>query len=89
MRLWVKRYDAERLAVRAASVNGGQLAANVDTPGSNEHSPAAAGSHDPLLERELDSMRRQLQKLQAENDVLKRAFIMFSSEWSKQPPSKD
>ncbi|WP_419458353.1 transposase [Agrobacterium tumefaciens] len=35
------------------------------------------------IEAEIDSLRRKIQKLQAENDVLKRAFVVFSSEWSK------
>lgn len=32
---------------------------------------------------ELDALHRRIEKLQAENDVLKRAFVAFSSEWSK------
>lgn len=35
------------------------------------------------VEAEIESLRRKIQKLQAENDVLKRAFVVFSSEWSK------
>ncbi len=32
---------------------------------------------------ELKALHRKIEKLQAENDVLKRAFVAFSSEWSK------
>ncbi|MGP4727557.1 transposase [Agrobacterium deltaense] len=35
------------------------------------------------VEAEMNSLRRRIEKLQAENDVLKRAFVVFSSEWSK------
>ncbi|WP_191990695.1 hypothetical protein, partial [Limosilactobacillus reuteri] len=47
--------------------------------------PIKAGGN-PLPENvsaELDVLRRKIEKLQAENDVLKRAFVAFSSEWSK------
>lgn len=32
---------------------------------------------------ELEALHRKIEKLQAENDVLKRAFVAFSSEWTK------
>lgn len=89
MRLWVKRHDAERLAPRATSVNGAQPAPETKTPVTDAPPLPTIGPHAPSLVRELDNMRRQIQKLQAENDVLKRAFVMFSSEWAKQAPSQD
>jgi len=46
--------------------------------------PSKANGHRlESVEGELESLRRKIQKLQAENDVLKRAFVVFSSEWSK------
>lgn len=35
------------------------------------------------MREQLDSMRKKIEQLQAENDVLKRAFVVFSTEWSK------
>lgn len=59
-----------RLWVRDHDVEklGGKSAA---TPQSND------------VAAELEALRRKIQKLQTENDVLKRAFVAFSSEWSK------
>ncbi|RJG46286.1 transposase [Mesorhizobium sp. DCY119] len=39
-------------------------------------------SEDELVQ-ELNALRRKIQKLQAENEVLKRAFVAFSSDWTK------
>lgn len=36
------------------------------------------------MQSELQSLRRQIQKLRTENDVLKRAFVVFSSEWGRE-----
>ncbi len=36
------------------------------------------------MQSELQALRRQIQKLRTENDVLKRAFVVFSSEWSRE-----
>lgn len=33
------------------------------------------------MKSELQLLRRQIQKLRTENEVLKRAFVVFSSEW--------
>lgn len=33
------------------------------------------------MQSELHTLRRQIQKLRTENEVLKRAFVVFSSEW--------
>ncbi len=74
LRLWVKKSDAERLEHRQA------------LGGSTNHEE---GSQEGRLisprqfEVELDKMRRQIQKLKAENEVLKRAFVVFSSEWQE------
>ncbi len=38
---------------------------------------------DADLRAELGNLRRKIQKLQSENEVLKRAFVAFSSDWSK------
>lgn len=42
-----------------------------------------AGPQSNSSTAELEALRRKIEKLQAENDVLKRAFVAFSSEWSK------
>ncbi|MFL9901361.1 hypothetical protein PQR71_24935 [Paraburkholderia fungorum] len=74
LRLWVKHYDAQRLDDEASS------------PGSKvdkvQRSQAPADGRNDV-ERESENLRRQVQKLQAENDILKRAFVMFSAEWGK------
>lgn len=36
------------------------------------------------MRSELQSLRRQIQKLRTENDVLKRAFVVFSTEWGSE-----
>lgn len=36
------------------------------------------------MQSELQSLRRQIQKLRTENDVLKRAFVVFSGEWARE-----
>ncbi|MFG1347421.1 hypothetical protein V5F59_21215 [Xanthobacter autotrophicus DSM 431] len=50
-----------------------------------EAAEPAAGSGDVMspeqMHSELQALRRQIQKLRTENDVLKRAFVVFSSEW--------
>lgn len=44
--------------------------------------PAAGEAMSPeRMQSELQLLRRQIQKLRTENDVLKRAFVVFSSEW--------
>lgn len=35
------------------------------------------------MRMELEAMRQKIEQLQAENEVLKRAFVVFSAEWSK------
>lgn len=78
LRLWVKSLDARRLEA--------QHTASADLPDAVRLPEGASAA---LVEQELDSMRRQIQKLRAENDILKRAFVMFSTEWSKHEPGKD
>lgn len=73
LRLWVKKYDAERR--RAASA-----AEKADDSATATSSEVMSTER---LEAELAAMRRKIEKLQAENEVLKRAFVVFSSEWSK------
>lgn len=73
LRLWVKRRDAERLHLDEEA----------------KASPAAPQAEAASIEQELDSMRRQIQKLRVENDILKRAFVMFSTEWTKSESAKE
>jgi transposase len=71
LRLWVKKNDDERLAQAEKPKAGRKQAAQPTAPrASQEH-----------LQSELDRMRKQIERLKAENDVLKRAFVVFSSEW--------
>lgn len=73
LRLWVKKNDSER----------------VKRKGNNGKESSQRGQHEvhvvssKQFEAELDKMRRQIEKLKAENDVLKRAFVVFSAEWSE------
>ncbi|MFG1480032.1 hypothetical protein V5F53_15435 [Xanthobacter sp. V4C-4] len=68
LRLWVKKKDAMRLGEEGD-------AADVVEPGHGETlSP-------DQMRSELQLLRRQIQKLRTENEVLKRAFVVFSSEW--------
>ncbi len=73
LRLWVKKHDADSRDV--ASRDGGEA----DEPAER---PAKNLTH-AQLEAEVLSLRKKIEKLQAENDVLKRAFVVFSSEWEK------
>jgi transposase-like protein len=71
LRLWVKKHDVDgRSAAETRSAEGDPIADN--TP----KTPAQ-------LEAEVKALRKKIEKLQAENDVLKRAFVVFSSEWEK------
>lgn len=36
------------------------------------------------MRSELHALRRQIQKLRTENEVLKQAFVVFSSEWGRE-----
>jgi transposase len=74
LRLWVKKSDAERLERSETSDGSG----NRETSSEEERLVSQR-----QLEAELDKMRRQIQKLKAENEVLKRAFVVFSSEWEE------
>jgi transposase-like protein len=67
LRLWVRQFDAERL-------DNGHKSVPAKTNGRQVPEN---------VEAELESLRRKIKKLQAENDVLKRAFVVFSTEWSK------
>lgn len=72
LRLWVKKHDEEIIArapERAGSGPAGETDATMRTPQD--------------MQVELESLRRRIEQLQAENEVLKRAFVVFSSEWSK------
>ncbi len=69
LRLWVKKKDAERLDNDSRT----QISEAAD--------PSEATSLDQM-QTELQQLRRQIQKLRTENEVLKRAFVVFSSEWS-------
>lgn len=71
LRLWVKKHDAE---VAARNAMPPMIATEADG--------CDAGSME-RIRLEMESMRQKIEKLQAENEVLKRAFVVFSSEWSK------
>ncbi|MFG1431169.1 transposase [Xanthobacter sp. V2C-8] len=58
-------------------------AARLEAP----HSAAAGAAMSPeQMHSELHALRRQIQKLRTENEVLKRAFVVFSSEWGEGEP---
>ncbi|MFG1311992.1 hypothetical protein [Xanthobacter autotrophicus] len=65
LRLWMKKRDAERLEAGAPAA--GAEAGELMSP--------------EQMQSELQALRRQIQKLRTENEVLKRAFVVFSSEW--------
>jgi transposase-like protein len=67
LRLWVKKKDSERLDENAS-------ANPVPTVGEVRSGEDMAS--------ELQLLRREIQRLRTENDVLKRAFVVFSSEWA-------
>lgn len=67
LRLWARHHDSLRIEETEAS--GATKVNGHENPES--------------VEAELERLRRRIQKLQAENDVLKKAFVVFSSEWSK------
>ncbi|QCJ01170.1 hypothetical protein [Agrobacterium larrymoorei] len=71
LRLWVKKHDADS---RKGAVE--ELPRDDTAPRDDELAAAT-------LEAEVRTLRRKVEKLQAENDVLKRAFVVFSSEWEK------
>lgn len=68
LRLWVKKCDQDQVA-EAIAESG---ATEPDSPLSQIQ-----------MELEVKRLRRQLEKLQEENALLKKAFVVFSSEWSK------
>jgi transposase len=71
LRLWVKKKDAAQFH---ENVSG---AAAVERGHGEPMSPEQ-------MKSELQLLRRQIQKLRTENDVLKRAFVVFSSEWGSE-----
>lgn len=71
LRLWVKKHDADSRKVAVE-----ELPQDDAYPRDEELAAAK-------LEAEVRKLRRKVEKLQAENDVLKRAFVVFSSEWEK------
>lgn len=71
LRLWVKKRDDEN-----RKVDGQEQAFAAMQRDAGEFASAS-------LEAEVKRLRRKVEKLQAENDVLKRAFVVFSSEWEK------
>lgn len=71
LRLWVKKSDQLQIDARLDPDHAGGKALQL-------------GDLDQLqMETELKRLRRQLEKLQEENALLKKAFVVFSSEWSK------
>lgn len=67
LRLWVRASDEARLKAE------GPVPSAYESGGATVENMAA----------ELEALRRKIQKLQAQNDVLKRAFVVLSSEWGK------
>lgn len=71
LRLWVKKSDQLQIDARLDPDHAGGKTLQL-------------GDLDQLqMETELKRLRRQLEKLQEENALLKKAFVVFSSEWSK------
>lgn len=73
LRLWVKKNDDQRLSKADTSGKGRQRA-----------SKQAASLSQDQLQSEIGRMRKQIERLKAENDVLKRAFVVFSAEWGEE-----
>lgn len=73
LRLWVKKNDDQRLSKTDTSGKGRQRA-----------SKQAASLSQDQLQSEIGRMRKQIERLKAENDVLKRAFVVFSAEWGEE-----
>lgn len=72
LRLWVKKKDDERRATsHEKSEREGRKALS------------SSSASQAQLEAELNRMRKQVERLKAENDVLKRAFVVFSAEWGE------
>lgn len=74
LRLWVKKNDAERVE------RNGSRAESAVKQGTSDDVPRPSHKQ---FEGELNKMRKQIEKLKAENNVLKRAFVVFSSEWGE------
>lgn len=73
LRLWVRKHDEKRRGT---------------APTSNGVAPQEPHADEGLkstefLKAELAAMQRKIDKLKQENELLKRAFVVFSSEWSK------
>lgn len=77
MRLWVKKHDADRLATSTKTADAGPKELEEDA------APNESGLPIVQMETELANLRKEIQKLRIENEVLKRAFVVFSAEWSK------
>jgi transposase-like protein len=73
LRLWVKKNDDQRLSK-----------ANTNGTIQNKASKQAASLTQNQLQNEIGRMRKQIERLKAENDVLKRAFVVFSAEWGEE-----
>ena len=71
LRLWVKKNDQLHVDAR------------IDLQHSDGDARALGDLDQIQMETELKRLRRQLEKLQEENALLKKAFVVFSSEWSK------
>lgn len=73
LRLWVKKHHADGHNGRAPAIKDAVVQAEVKS----------AELTSAQLEAEIRTLRKKVEKLQAENDVPKRAFVVFSSEWGK------
>lgn len=73
LRLWIKKRDENRMG------------------GTDERETSDLETklpfHEPMSEEqiiaEFERMRLKIKRLQTENEALKRAFVVFSSEWAK------
>lgn len=84
LRHWVQEYDklGERAWIRAATFND---TVDESVAASSEVAPAGEGGKQPTAEErrlraELRSLQRQVQQLQQDNAILKKALLIFGQE---------
>lgn len=73
LRLWVKKSDADR----SESKDKREISPYV------KPAPSGSSAMPEEIQVEFERMRKQIEKLKAENEVLKRAFVVFSAEWGE------
>ena len=75
LRLWVKKQDIN--PEDSETIN--ELDSGADEPKTDDYTPMTQAE----LEVELRKLRSNIEKLKAENQLLKKAFVVFSADWSK------